>query len=227
MNTMNIKSNQRVFRKPISNARTQKRKNLIMARKYRKISVRFNKRKRLERAQFATKNNFFNSNIKIRRPRQYGKYKKSRNFMLRNIIVKGLPRSVNDKELFNLFRYEGRLVKCWVIYDKLGLSKGLGEMVFANPRDTWKVIQKWNNTFYKGKTLKIVYKWQKRYLRNHNKIFNNQFANYNNGRQKEYKYKNSLFYHRSYGGFPFNNTKWPYRKGFQIDYRNKKYSQRN
>ena len=76
----------------------------------------------------------------------------------KEIFVKGLPRFIDNKGLFNLFKNEGRIIKCNVLYDKIGFSTGIGKIEFADFSDVLKVIKNWNNTPYKGFTLKLEYK---------------------------------------------------------------------
>ena len=76
----------------------------------------------------------------------------------REIFVKGLPRYVDNKGLFNLFKNEGRINQCKILYDNIGFSRGIGKIEFSDFRDAWKAINKWNNSNYKGFTLKLEYK---------------------------------------------------------------------
>ena len=58
----------------------------------------------------------------------------------REIFVKGLPRFVDNKGLFNLFKSEGRINQCKILYDNIGFSRGVGKIEFSDFRDAWKTI---------------------------------------------------------------------------------------
>ena len=57
-----------------------------------------------------------------------------------------------------MFKNEGRNNQCSVLYDNIGFSRGIGKIEFTNFRDAWKAINNWNNSNYKGSTLKLEYK---------------------------------------------------------------------
>ena len=129
----------------------------------------------------------------------------------KEIFVKGLPRFVDNKGLFNLFKNEGRIVKCNVLYDSIGFSKGIGKLEFADFRDAWKAIKKWNNTPYKGFTLKLEYK----------KIKNGQNGNvngYNNNKNNP----NSSSNYRKYTGYNMNYNR-NYYNNYNYNYRYSRY----
>ena len=114
----------------------------------------------------------------------------------REIYVKGLPRFVDNQGLFNLFRNEGKIINCHILYDNVGFSRGIGRILFANFRDAVNVIKKWNNTDYKGNTLKVEYKTVKSmdnknntYNNFQNKNNNNYFRPYNFNQGNKYGYK--------------------------------------
>ena len=94
------------------------------------------------------------------------------NIPRRRIFVGRLPLKVNDDVLHRLFRIEGNIISARVIKDFNGRSKGFGFVEFQNPRDAWKCIQKWNNTYLDGQIIKVHYPFRIR-------RFNN---NRNNGR---------------------------------------------
>ena len=139
----------------------------------------------------------------------------NQNYSKREIYVKGLPRFVDNKGLFNLFRNEGRIVECKILYDNIGFSRGIGKIVFVDFRDAWKTINKWNNTNYKGFTLKLEYKKMKNnqngvntgknsmkvgnnknyggpsnftIFNGYSRIYNGNRSNYNNYGYSRYKY---------------------------------------
>ena len=118
----------------------------------------------------------------------------------REIFIKGLPRFIDNKGLFNLFRKEGRIINCNVLYDNVGFSRGIGKIEFLNYRDAWKVINKWNNATYKGFTLKVEYKKTK-----------NQTASTNNRNYVQFhNYQQNNNYSRKFNGNKFNYNNYRY-----------------
>lgn len=118
-------------------------------------------KRRLQRAQNAYRRTYSkqrNGGFRRHTKNRPFHFKPRRNLRLRKVFVGGLPRSMKSRTLFNLFRFEGRLLSARIIYDKLGYSRGFGILEFANPRDSWKVIRKWNETFYNGFKIKVAYK---------------------------------------------------------------------
>ena len=142
-----------------SNRRTLRRR--IVNRRNR---TQGNRRNRLERAEGELRNNERNNNR-----RRFGRFyqRRRRNNTLRRIFVGGLPRFVNNRQLYNLFRNEGRILSYRISYDRYGYSRGWGEIEFLNSRDAWKSIQKWNNTTYRGSLIRVEYKRRQR-RRNNN-----------------------------------------------------------
>ena len=104
----------------------------------------------------------------------------------REIYVKGLPRYIDDIGLFNLFRKEGRIINCNILYDNVGFSRGTGRILFENFKDAMNVIKKWNDIEYKGNTLKVEYKTTKN-AENRNNV-NYRFRNNNNNRNRRNNY---------------------------------------
>ena len=129
----------------------------------------------------------------------------------REIFVKGLPRFVDNKGLFNLFKNEGRINQCKILYDNIGFSRGIGKIEFSDFRDAWKTINKWNNSNYKGFTLKLEYKKTnngqksgntgnnpKNDRNNKNYVNSSNYTQYN-GYSKKYKGNN----------YKYNNYRYP------------------
>ena len=133
----------------------------------------------------------------------------------REIFVKGLPKFVDNKVLFNLFKNEGRINQCKVLYDNVGFSRGIGKIEFSDFRDALKAINKWNNSNYKGFTLKLEYRKTNNGQKSGNTVNNTKnvgnnknygnssnYAQYN-GYSKKYKgnyynynnYRNSRYYY--------------------------------
>ena len=125
------------------------------------------RRNRLERVEREIRNGPRNNRRRYRRFYQ----NRRRNNRLRKIFVGGLPRFVYGRELYNLFRGEGRILTYRIAYNRNGYSRGWGEIEFLNPRDAWRSIQKWNNTTYKGSLIRVEYRRRRRLRRNNNNNF--------------------------------------------------------
>ena len=144
----------------------------------------------------------------------------------REIYVKGLPRYLDDLGLFNLFKKEGMIINCNILYDNVGFSRGTGRILFANFKDAVNVIKKWNDIEYKGNTLKVEYKVTKN-VDNKNEMYNaNRNGNNNRNSRKNYymrpfnftqanhysnKFKTNYYYNNNnYNGYNryrhFNNN---------------------
>ena len=92
-----------------------------------------------------------------RRLRRFNNFNRRRNLRFRIVFVGGLPTDVDNRRLYSLFRKEGRIVGCRIVFNRMGISKGYGFIEFNNPRDAWRTIQKWNNTTLGGRTLTVEY----------------------------------------------------------------------
>ena len=168
-----------------TNRRRVNRRAAVMNRRNRRQGVRRN-RNRLARAQ---------DNLRtgrrgpLRRFRRFNNFNRRRNLRLRIVFVGGLPLDVDNRRLYSLFRKEGRIVGCRMVFNRMGLSKGYGFIEFQNPRDAWRAIQKWNNTNLGGRTINVEYRKRRRFNRrrfgNNNYGFNyNNFGRYNQPRQR-------------------------------------------
>ena len=133
--------------------RIQRRINPQIPRKNRRIIPR---RDRLERVRNNRNFGRFTRFINFRRRRI--------NIPRRTIFVGRLPIKINDGVLHRLFRAEGNIISAHVIKDFEGRSKGFGFVEFQNPRDAWKSIQKWNNTYLAGQIIRVRYQFRPRRL---------------------------------------------------------------
>jgi len=129
----------------------------------------FQKRDRLERVRNNTNRNF-NKGI-IQRFRRFNNIRRRVNIPNRSIYIGNLPYQINDDVLFRLFRAEGNIVSSRVVKDFGGKSKGFGFVEFQNPRDAFKSIKKWDNTFLGGKVIKVHFRRRRRFNQNN---FNNR-----------------------------------------------------
>ena len=134
--------------------RPQRRQNLRrnrLTRRTRRQAPRPN-RNRLSRAQ----NNINRNRLGLNRRRRYNNFRR-RNFRYRIIYVGNLPFDVNSRRLRQLFQGEGIINRANVVMGRMG-SKGYGFVMFRNPRDAWRSIQKWNNTTLGGRTIVVQYR---------------------------------------------------------------------
>ena len=179
--------------------RTRRRAGLA-SRRNRRQGLR-RTRNRLARAQ----NNLrTNRRGPQRRFRRFNNFNRRRNLRLRIVFVGGLPTDVDNRRLYSLFRKEGRIVGCKMVFNRMGISKGYGFIEFSNPRVAWRVIQKWNNTTLGGRTLTVEYRKRRRANRrrfggnNYGYGFNRSGFNYNYGRSNQQR---QGFGFRGRGGF--------------------------
>ena len=174
------------------------------------------RRNRLQRVQ-----NALGYNRKFRNPQKKNNfnplsYKTNQNNYNNNnkreVFVKGLPRFVDNKILFNLFRNEGRINQCNVLYDNIGFSRGIGKIEFADFRDAWKAINKWNNSNYKGFTLKLEYKKTINGQKAGNTIGNSMKYNNNRNYGGSSNYGKINGYSRNYNGNRYNYNNYGYSR---------------
>ena len=176
-NPINNSPNSRSQRNGRRNPRqTRLNRRNLRNRRNRRFQQAINRRRnRLARAQFVSRNNFQN-----RRRRFTFRPRTKMNLSLRKIFVGGLDKSINNRQLYNLFRRDGKILGWRVFYDRNGYSRGFGVLEFDRPRDAWRTIKKWNNTPYMGYNLRIEYKnnLRRRMNRNRNR---RMFNAYNKG----------------------------------------------
>ena len=179
------------------------RRAALANRRNRRLGVRRN-RNRLAGAQnrLGTNRRFPPS----RRFRRFNFFNRRRNLGLRIVFVGGLPLDVGRRRLYTLFRKEGRIISTNIVYNRNGRSKGYGFIVFVNPRDAWRAIQKWNKTTFAGRTITVEYRKRRRVNRrrfgNSNYRFGNSYNNY--GR-----------YNQPRQGYGFRGGRGGYRGGFR------------
>ena len=183
--TRTVGNRNRTTKTSRTNRRRVNRRAAVINRRNRRQGVRRN-RNRLARAQ---------DNLRTgrrgpgRRFRRFNNFNRRRNLRLRIVFVGGLPLDVDNRRLYSLFRKEGRIVGCRMVFNRMGLSKGYGFIEFQNPRDAWRAIQKWNNTNLGGRTISVEYRKRRRFNRrfgnNYRSGFNyNNYGRYNQPRQR-------------------------------------------
>jgi len=183
--TRTVGNRNRTTKTSRTNRRRVNRRAAVINRRNRRQGVRRN-RNRLARAQ---------DNLRTgrrgpgRRFRRFNNFNRRRNLRLRIVFVGGLPLDVDNRRLYSLFRKEGRIVGCRMVFNRMGISKGYGFIEFQNPRDAWRAIQKWNNTNLGGRTISVEYRKRRRFNRrfgnNYRSGFNyNNYGRYNQPRQR-------------------------------------------
>ena len=110
------------------------------------------------------------------------------NLRLRKLFIGNLHKSITNRQLYNLFKKEGNILGWKVFYNRNGFSRGFGILEFDRPRDAWKAIQKWNNTFLKGNKIRVEYKNSARRRINRRRGFRN---NVNNNKRFNYVKNNN------------------------------------
>ena len=161
-----------------ANRRRLGRRVAVANRRNRRQGLRRN-RNRLARAQ----NNLrTNRRGPQRRFRRFNNFNSRRNLRFKIVYVGGLPFDVDNRRLYSLFRKEGRIVGCKIVFNRMGISKGYGFIEFANPRVAWRAIQKWNNTTLGGRQITVEYRKRRRNNRRFNNFGYNRsgFNSYNN-----------------------------------------------
>ena len=190
----NISKPPRTLRNPRPQRRTNRR--TLLERRNRRQGLNRN-RNRLFRAQNNLNRNKIRPGRNNNRRRYYNSLNR-RNPKFRIIFVANMPFYINSRMLRDLFRKEGRINQASIVRGRNG-SKGYGFVEFYNPRDAWRSIQKWNNTFLGGR--RIVVQYRKR--RNRNNFGNRGFNGYNNNQRftQSRQSNNRYGYERKYGGY--------------------------
>ena len=192
----------------VARRRTRRRVGLA-SRRNRRQGIR-RTRNRLARAQ----NNLrTNRRGPQRRFRRFNNFNRRRNLRLRIVFVGGLPTDVDNRRLYSLFRKEGRIVGCRMIFNRMGISKGYGFIEFGNPRDAWRTIRKWNNTTLGGRVLTVEYRRRRR--TNRRRFAGNNFGNGFNNRSGFNSYNNYGRYNPPRQGFGFRGRRGGFRGGFR------------
>ena len=128
--------------------------------------------KRLERAQNAV-NQSRGQRGRFRARRAFFGMRR-RPFGRRSIFIAGLPRNVNRFRLSGLLRQEGRLLRCTLLKDSFGRSRGIAFAEMQNPRDAGKIIQKWKGRNVDGNIIFVAFKRNPNW--NYYSRFNNRFG---------------------------------------------------
>ena len=109
-------------KRPVTNRRRLNRRTALASRRNRRLGIRRN-RNRLARAENNLRRN---TRGPISRFRRFNNFNNRRNLGLRIVYVGGLPNDVDNRRLYNLFRKEGRIIGCKIVFNRMGIPKGYG-----------------------------------------------------------------------------------------------------
>ena len=183
-----------------------RRRIAVANRRNRRLGIRRN-RNRLERAE----NNLrTNRRGPLNRFRRTNIFNNRRNLRLRIVFVGGLPKDVDNRRLYSLFRMEGKIIGCRIVFNRMGLSKGFGFITFRNPRDAWRSIQKWNNTTLGGRTITVEYRRERR-----NRRTRYGGNNYGYSNRSGFNSYNNYGYNQPRSGFYGVGGRGGFRGGFR------------
>jgi hypothetical protein len=150
-------------------------------RRNRRMRQQPSKTNRLRRAQDAARNNQRGQRGRFRARRRFFVMRR-RPYSRRSIFIAGLPRNINSYRLNGLIRKEGRLLRCTLLRDRFGRSRGIAFAEFQNPRDAWNVVQKWRGRNVGGRNIFVTFKRNPNRFRSNysrfNRYGNRQFSNY-------------------------------------------------
>jgi len=130
---------------------------------------------RLKRAQNALRNNRRGQRGRFRARRGFFGMRR-RPYSRRSIFIAGLPKNVTGYRLNGLLRKEGRVLRCTLLKDRFGNSRGIAFAEFQSPREAWNIIRKWRGRNVEGNTIFVTFKRNPNRNRNYNSRFNNRFA---------------------------------------------------
>ena len=193
-------------KKPIRGPRISRRGNHQSQRINRRLRQPNRNSNRLDRAQNAARSQQRGKVGRFRAPGKYFNFR--RRPIRRSIFVAGLPTNVNQFRLSGLLKKEGNLLRCTLLRDKFGNSRGIAFAEMQNPRDARKIIEKWNGRNVEGNKLFVTFKRNPRrpnyyprynYRYPVNRRFNFNFNNYNPRYQKQNRARGNLRRGRGFG----------------------------
>ncbi len=174
------------------------------------------KRDRLERVRNESNNR---GGLRGIRGRGFGGFRsrfgfnRPRGFGMRSIFISGLPAFINNFKLQSLLKREGRVLRCNVLKNNRGVSRGIAFAEFQSPREAYEAVKKWNGKNIGEYSIYVAFKrpspGEKRFFRggsNNNMNFNNQYNNYN---RTSYGY-GGFNRGRGFGGFQNNREGFGY-----------------
>ena len=149
------------------------------------------------RGRFRARGGFFNMR---RRP-----------FSRRSIFISGLPKNANTELLEGELRKEGRVIRCTLLRDFEGNSRGIAFAEMQNPREAWNVIQRWKGKKVGENVVFVAFKREP----NRRNYYSRPNYRYGNNRQFNYY---GRYYSRFQGSFGFRGNRGRVRgrnRGFQ------------
>ncbi len=196
-------------RNPETSSRIRRRgQNNHISRRNRRLRQPMKNTKRLERAQIAARNQPKGRRGEFKPRRRFFGIKR-RTFGRRSIFIAGLPRNINRYRLTGLIKKEGRVLRCTLLRDRYGNSRGIAFAEMKNPRDAWKIIQKWRGKKVGGNTIFVTFKREPNRYRNNYSKFNNM-----NGNNRQFN---------NYRGYYFNYQRTNRQRGNRIKGRGRGY----
>ena len=75
----------------------------------------------------------------------------------RRIVVENLNKDMHNEDLQKLFEKYGKLTRCGIKFDKLGVSKGLADIEFATHEECVKAIESIDNADINGVKVRVKY----------------------------------------------------------------------
>ena len=75
----------------------------------------------------------------------------------RRIVVENLNKDMHNEDLQKLFEKYGKLTRCGIKFDKLGVSKGLADIEFATHEEGVKAIESIDNADINGVKVRVKY----------------------------------------------------------------------
>ena len=100
-----------------------------------------------------------------------------RQFGRRSIFIAGLPKNVTESRFSEILKKEGELIRCTLLKDRFGESRGIAFAEMGNPREALKVIQVWNGRNVEGNQIYVTFKRNPIRNRYNYSGYNNRFGN--------------------------------------------------
>jgi RNA recognition motif-containing protein len=75
----------------------------------------------------------------------------------RRIRIENLHKEMQNSELTQLFQTYGKLTRCGIKFDKMGVSTGIADVEFSTHEECEKAIQTLDNAEIKGEKLRVKY----------------------------------------------------------------------
>ena len=96
-------------------------------------------------------------NQRNRRFRRRNNYSSSSKDTRRRIRVENLNKEFQNSDLTQLFQEYGKLTRCGIKFDKMGVSTGIADVEFSTHEECEKAINTLDNAEIKGEKLRVKY----------------------------------------------------------------------